>query len=117
MDEPPQGYGYKNSQPQYQQSPQQYIGGEHGYGNYGRGQEPPMMGNYGQQPGYNNYGNYRGNAVDQLDIAVQEHKSKNQRPPSVPTKQDPSLQGRSSVKINGPPRENNIFGGNDYNYW
>lgn len=79
-----------------------------------------MMGGYGQvdqRQGYGNYGGYRNNPVEQIDIAVQEHKyTKLQRPPSMP-RQEPQTQGRSSIKINGPPKENMIFGDQDYNYW
>lgn len=47
------------------------------------------MGGYGQvdpRQGYGNYGNYKNNHVDQIDIAMQQQKiiAKNQRPPSVP---------------------------------
>jgi hypothetical protein len=46
--------------------------------------------------------------------------SKNQRTSSIPSmgkQENPGGHGRSAIKINGPPRENNIFAGNDYNNW
>ena len=69
------------------------------------------MGGYNQpdpRQGYGNYGNYKNSPnipVEQLDIAVQQQKIfKGQRPPSVPRHDAPPMQGKSSIKINGPPK-------------
>jgi hypothetical protein len=63
----------------------------------------------------------QGEQKEQLDLAVEEHKkSRNEKVPSSISQQkheNYSCEGRSSIKINGPPRENNVFAGNDYNYW
>lgn len=91
--------------------------------NFESGQSPNLGGNYGGEQGYRNlgkqppmnqgYGGY-GQQIDQIDIAMQEHQQR--RPPSVPRKSENPLQGKPSIKINGPPRQNFIIG-NDYNYW
>lgn len=120
MDEGPKSYGSRNMGVGNQQ-----YGGEHGYNGYSNSpvvNQPMMGGGYGQmdpRQGYGGYGNYRNPPIEQLEIAVQEQQKipKNQRPPSVPRQENPQLQGRSSVKINGPPKENLIFGNPDYNYW
>lgn len=117
MDEIPKSYGSKNMAVMNQQYDAR-LGGEHGYHNYNNSPQinQPMMGGY-QQPdprqAYGNYGNYRNSPPEQLDIAVQQYK----RPPSVPRHDAPPLPGKSSIKINGPPKENLIFGNQDYNYW
>lgn len=63
------------------------TGGQRGYDNYNnmpQMNQPMMGGGYGQHEPRQGYGNYA-NKMDQIDIAMQEHKIlKNQRPPSVP---------------------------------
>lgn len=97
------------------------MGGERGYDNYNNipHMNQPMMGGggYGQSDPRQGYGNYAPK-MDQIDIAVQEHKIlKHQRPPSVPRQESNQTQGKSSIRIVGPQRENNIFGDANYNYW
>lgn len=121
MDEPPKSYGSKNVAVMNQQYDAR-LGGEHGYHNYNNSPQinQAMMGGYNQpdsRQAYGNYGNYRTPPpVEQLDIAVHEQQIY-KRPPSVPRHDGPPLPGKSSIKINGPPKENHIFGNQDYNYW
>lgn len=125
MDEPPRSYGSKNMISGGGQGYDGRVGGEHGYNGYSNSpvvNQPMMGGGYGQmdpRQGYGGYGNYRNGPIETLEIAVQEQQKipKGQRPPSVPRQDNNPLQGRSSVKINGPPKENIIFGNPDYNYW
>lgn len=110
--------GYQQSP--YSQQERQVISSP-----YSQGSQPNYNGNYGGEMGYKNvnkqssqhgsYGGYSGQ-IDQIDIAMQQHEMK--RPPSVPRQspiQQPT-QGKSSIKINGPPKQNFSIG-NDYNYW